>query len=345
MSETKLSWTEHTLEFIKPASTSRGAYTEKKITLLTLQYAGKTGIGEVSPLPDLSIDGAVDLRQKLEEIRLQLIEGHSIPEVLNHLEKFPSIQFGLECAWLQANSKNGLLYNTPFTHGKQGITINGLVWMNDLEQMERDANEKIAAGFHCIKFKVGMHDHDEECRLLEKIRKKNSAFKLEIRLDANGAYPIQDARHILKDLARFEIHSIEQPIGSGQWEAMAELCADSQLAIALDEELIGIERHTLGNKMLKTIKPDYVILKPTLLGGFSVCDDWIKIAFAQNTDWWATSALESNIGLGHIAQWVSSKDNPLPQGLGTGALYKKNLRASTILSGDMLWFPAAASNA
>jgi len=209
--------------------------------------------------------------------------------------------------------------------------------MNDVDAMYQEAIAKIESGFNVIKFKVGALDFDEECRLLEKIRKQYSAFKITLRLDANGAFQAPEAIEQLKELSRFEIHSIEQPIATGQWDDMERLCMESPIDIALDEELIGLPP-AKGAAMLRYINPKYVILKPNLIGGVAIADEWIAVAQKQDIRWWATSALESNIGLNAIAQWVSTYKNPLHQGLGTGSLFSNNFKSPLKLENGWMGF-------
>jgi L-alanine-DL-glutamate epimerase-like enolase superfamily enzyme len=242
------------------------------------------------------------------------------------LAPYPSIRFGIETALLNMTADSeGVIFNTDFTARKKTMPINGLVWMNDAATMYDEAIQKIQAGFNVIKIKVGALDFDEECRLLEKIRQQYSAFKITLRVDANGAFAPDDALEKLNDLKRFELHSIEQPISVGQWDWMQKISSESPIDIALDEELIGLNVYEEADKMIKHIKPTYLILKPNLIGGLSLSDEWIRFAQRNNVGWWATSALESNVGLNAIAQWVSKYDNPLHQGLGTGSLFANNL--------------------
>lgn len=328
----------HRLEFFRPAKTSRNTFNDREIHLIELTdpLSGKKGIGEAAPLPLLSIDDIPNYKDKLFYFTELLSNGHPLTEL--DLSNFPSIKFGLECALLQLTSPHSnRIFDTAFTRGEVSIPINGLVWMNDLGTMEQEAFFKAEKGFKCLKFKIGAHDFDSECRLLEKVRKFFTAFKLEIRLDANGAFDPRTAKEQLKELKRFEIHSIEQPISTGMWDEMASIAHDKIIPIALDEELI----HTPSNKataMLKHINPQFIILKPNLIGGLQQADQWIRNANRQNIDWWATSALESNVGLSFIAQWCSTYKTPLPQGLGTGQLYSNNFPSPLELQIDQMWF-------
>ena len=320
---------EHHLQFVKPAKTSRNIFKTRTIYLIELTDIsnGKRGLGEAAPLSLLSIDDIDNYAQVLESKVEEFCETRRIEDV--DLEKYPSIKFGLETALLslQADAK-GRMYDTAFTRGESTIPVNGLVWMADAQSMYEEALSKIEEGFKVIKFKVGALDFDEECRMLEKIRKRFSACKITIRVDANGGFTAQESLKQLKELSRFEIHSIEQPIMAGQWDDMARLCRDSPMAIALDEELIEMNVHTSGAKLLDFLNPQYLILKPNLIGGVSIADEWIRLANKQGTGWWATSALESNIGLNAITQWVSTYDNPMHQGLGTGSLFSNNFDTS-----------------
>jgi o-succinylbenzoate synthase len=340
----ELQWQEHILNFIKPAKTSRGEYIQKKVCILELKDGNNSWFGEASPLPDLSIDGQANIAVVLEQNLYLINKNIEKQEILESLRAFPSIQFALECCFLGMNSRSTHLFNTPFTQGQQSIAINGLIWMDNINSMEAASLAKIEDGYQCIKFKVGALDHDSECRLIEKIRQKHGPSKVELRLDANGAFAEDEALDKIKDFAKFNIHSIEQPIAAGQWDAMQEICRKSKIPVALDEELIGIDVLRYANKLIKHIGAQFLILKPTLLGGFSQCNEWIKAANKYGCSWWATSALESNIGLGHIAQWVSTKKNPLHQGLGTGNLYDNNFPSSTHLIGENMWYQNTSSN-
>jgi O-succinylbenzoate synthase len=285
-------------------------------------FTQKIGIGEAAPLKSLSIDYVENFESYLQFFLNQLNNGFKQEEL--DFENWPSIQFAIETALFDFNN-GGIrkLFENDFIINKP-IEINGLVWMNKADEMYDEAIKNIEAGFKCIKFKIGALDFDEECKLLEKIRRKYNAFKLEIRTDANGAFANDNVFEKLKELKRFELHSIEQPIKAKQLDLMQEVCAKSPIPIALDEELIGIKKHEI-KPLLFYIKPPYIILKPTLIGGFDLSNKWINTANELGINWWLTSALESNIGLNAIAQFCSSLKTQMPQGLGTGSLYKNNI--------------------
>ncbi|MEY2925496.1 MAG: hypothetical protein RLZZ337_2046 [Bacteroidota bacterium] len=328
----------HELKFIKPAKTSRNVFKTRLIYIIYLTdlKTKKTGIGEAAPLHLLSTDDVPNYEEKLNSFLGEFCINGDLEEL--ELHSYPSIKFGIETALLDLNAKDGALFQTPFTKGAESIPVNGLVWMNNAEEMYNEAEAKIKAGFDVIKFKVGALDFDKECRLLEKIRSQYSAFKLTIRLDANGAFLPSEALEQIKELSRFEIHSIEQPIKAQNWDAMQQLCSESKIDIALDEELIGVKIGQDGEKMLQYIKPQYIILKPNLIGGLKNADLWVSLARKHNIDWWATSALESNIGLNAIAQWVSKYPISMAQGLGTGALFTNNFATSLKLEKGKMWF-------
>lgn len=250
------------------------------------------------------------------------------------------MQFGIETALqdLQAQQDQGILFASDFTTGSQGIMINGLIWMGEKEFMFEQIKTKIETGYRCIKLKIGAISFAEEIGLLKYIRSQFNADDIEIRVDANGAFQPDRALEKLKRLADFDIHSIEQPIKQGQVIQMAQLCAKTPLPIALDEELIGIHTPLEKSKLISTIQPQYIILKPSLVGGLAASEEWIAIAKEQNINWWATSALEANIGLNAISQWVFTKSNPMPQGLGTGQLFTNNIDSPLYLKGDLLYY-------
>ena len=332
------------LHFKQPAGTSRGVYTTRTIWLVHLSEGDKTGVGECAPLPNLSCDAMPDeayeakLRQFCE--RLTGDSPQDEAEVFESMRPYPSMLFGLETALL--NLRNGdLLFDTPFSRGEEGIPINGLVWMGRYDEMLQRMEEKLEKGFRCVKLKIGAIDFDQELDLVKRIRDRFSFHEVELRLDANGAFKYEEALYKLELLSQYAIHSIEQPIRQGQWAYMAELCRESPLPIALDEELIGVNDPEMKRHMLNVIKPRYIILKPSLHGGMMGCREWIETAKQQGIGSWITSALESNIGLNAIAQFASDVYGPhirMPQGLGTGQLFTDNIPMPLEIRGDMLFF-------
>lgn len=320
----KATYKKYILDFKRPSGTSRGVLTQKETWFIILEQNGKTGIGECGILRGLSIDDRSDYEEKLKWTCDNIHLG--LDNLYSELVELPSIQFGLEMAFKSLESKNPFeLFPSAFTEGKASIPINGLIWMGTPEFMNAQIKDKIEQGFSCIKLKIGAIDFDTEIALLKSIRKEFSASDIELRVDANGAFKPDEALEKLKRLSELKLHSIEQPIKQGQLEKMAILCEHTPLPIALDEELIGLFDVTEKASLLQTINPHYIILKPSFIGGWSGTKQWINLAINQNIGWWITSALESNIGLNAIAQWTFTlKNNNLPQGLGTGALFTNN---------------------
>ncbi len=311
------------LNFKQPSGTSRGVLTQKETWFITITHHNKRGVGECAILRGLSIDDRPDFEEKLKWVCKNIQLG--LDDLLNELEEFPAIQFGLEMAFLSLQSDDEfVLFPSAFTQGEASININGLIWMGDKQFMKQQIKSKIEAGFTCLKLKIGAIDFKTELELLKTIRDEFSVRDIELRVDANGAFSPSEALEKLQQLSQFNLHSIEQPIKQGQFEDMAKLCELSPLPIALDEELIGINTVTKKEELLQTIHPQYIILKPSLIGGFKKGEDWIKIAEKQHIGWWITSALESNVGLNAIAQWTYTLNNTMPQGLGTGSLFTNN---------------------
>ena len=330
---------EKTLHFKQPAGTSRGVYTTRKIWLVRLSDGEREGVGECAPLPDLSCDamGDEEYRSILNKVCEEFCQRQELDN--DSLRQYPSMLFGLETAWL--NMTNGdMLFDTAFSRGEVGIPINGLVWMGSYEEMLKRMEEKLEKGFRCVKLKIGAIDFDQELDLVKRIRERFSHHEVELRLDANGAFKYEEALYKLELLSQYAIHSIEQPIKAGQWAYMADLCRESPLPIALDEELIGVNDPEMKRHMLNIIKPRYIILKPSLHGGMMGCREWIETAREMGIGSWITSALESNIGLNAIAQFASDVygDNiTMPQGLGTGQLFTDNIDMGLEIRGDQLW--------
>lgn len=329
---------EKLLHFKQPAGTSRGVYTTRKIWLLTVEHDGRTAIGECAPLPQLSCDDIPDYEAVLRRFCDVIEATGAIP--YDEMRNYPSMLFGVETALAQLSRTDGLLYDTPFSHGEEGIPINGLVWMGTHDEMLSRLKEKLALGFRCVKLKIGAIDFAKELDLIQHIRKHFSREEVELRVDANGGFTPDVALERLQELARYDIHSIEQPIMAHQWSEMAQLCQLSPLPIALDEELIGVNSTDEKIRLLDTIKPQYIILKPSLHGGVAGTREWIALANERGIGSWITSALESNIGLNAIAQLAADIYGlkiTMPQGLGTGMLFTDNIPMPLEIRNDCLW--------
>lgn len=325
------------LDFKRPSGTSRGIMTQKETWFIVLEENGKKGIGECGILRSLSCDDRPDYHEKLIWVCQNIHLG--LTTLLKQLTEFPSIQFGLETAFLSLQSPNAFeLFTSPFTQGIDSIPINGLVWMGEASFMKSQIEEKLQQGFTCIKLKIGAIDFEKELELLDYIRSQYDEKTIEIRVDANGAFSANEALLKLQQLSDYNLHSIEQPIQKGQVKAMADLCAMSPLPIALDEELIGVFSFAEKQSLLEQIQPHYIILKPSLVGGFQGTSQWIELAEKHKIGWWITSALESNIGLNAIAQFTYSKHNTMPQGLGTGALYTNNFESPLVVENGKLLY-------
>lgn len=338
----KINITERILHFKQPAGTSRGVYTERKIWLVEMKEGERKGIGECAPLPQLSCD---DIPHYAETLRMfcDQIEQTGVIDY-QALRPYPSMLFGLESASTQLHvNGSAKLFDTPFGRGEEGITINGLVWMGTFEEMYQRIEEKIQAGFHCVKLKIGAIDWEREISLIKFIRQHFTKEQIELRVDANGGFTPQEAMKKLEQLATYDIHSIEQPIKQHQWKEMARLCHETPLPIALDEELIGINDTTSKIELLDTIRPQYIIIKPSLHGGMHGSEEWIKLAQERGIGSWITSALESNIGLNAIAHFAAKVYGPhisMPQGLGTGQLFTDNIPMPIEIRGEKLYFNA-----
>ena len=321
------------LNFKRPGGTSRGVLKTKETYFLSITKSGKTGTGECGLFRGLSYDDVPEYEQKLQWLCENInVDRDVLKEELKH---FPSIWFGFEQAILNLEHGDDLYFPSDFTAGKSFIKINGLIWMGDAAFMEEQIEEKLKEGFDCLKLKIGT-DWNSEKRILQELRKKFPANQLELRVDANGGFSFNEAKTVLEELYELQIHSIEQPIKAGNREEMYQLCTGTKTPIALDEELIGIVDYSEKKKLLEEIRPQYIILKPSLVGGFSGSNDWISLAESLGIGWWITSALESNIGLNAIAQYTFTKNPKIPQGLGTGGLFTNNFETRLELSGDRL---------
>lgn len=328
----------YTLDFLRPAGTSRGVLNRKPCWFIRLSDEnGISGLGEVSFIPGLSVEDPGEMEINLDHICKLINRGEMDP--LQPLPALPGIQFALETALRDMEQGgNRILYPSLFTEGKSGILTNGLIWMGDRATMLEQIRGKMEAGFRVLKMKVGALDFEEELEVLRFIRTECGAGDLEIRLDANGAWKPEVALEKLEEMAAFGIHSIEQPIAVGQPDAMAELCREPVIPVALDEELIGVSSGEERRRLLQQIRPQYTVLKPGLLGGSSAAADWIAAAGEVDAGWWVTSALESNIGLSAIAQWTFQQGVEMPQGLGTGQLFSNNFPSPLEMRGEQLWY-------
>lgn len=334
---------ERTLHFKQPAGTSRGVYTTRQSYYLTItddDRPGIKGVGECATLPDLSCDAVPEYFKILSDVCRMVEQTGNIPYDI--LRPYPSILFGLETAFAQLDANGSTrLYDTPFGRGEEGITINGLVWMGTFEEMYSRLEAKLKAGFHCVKLKIGAIDFNKELDLIKHIREAFDKNTIELRVDANGGFTPENAMARLEALAQYDIHSIEQPIKQHQWGEMARLCKETPLPIALDEELIGVNVRSMKEYLLDTIRPQYIILKPSLHGGMYGCNEWIQMAKERGIGSWITSALESNVGLNAIAHYCAQTYGPavsMPQGLGTGQLFTDNIETPLMIEGDKIWY-------
>ncbi|MGD9556799.1 MAG: o-succinylbenzoate synthase [Mangrovibacterium sp.] len=332
----KSSFRKYTLHFNQPAATSRGTYENRVVWYLFLEENGITGVGECAPLPGLSRETPQQVENLLKEISVAPQLFIAEPE---RLRKLPSVRFALETAWLdlQQGGKQ-ILFPSAFIRGQEGIPVNGLIWMGEGAHQQKQILEKLQAGFRCLKLKIGSLNFEEELNLLELVREQACSSILTLRVDANGAFKPEEAISRLETLARYDIHSIEQPIAPGNTAQMARLCNETPIPIALDEELIGINNRDEKEELLETVRPQFIVLKPSLHGGFAGCDEWIGLAEQRSIGWWITSYLESNIGLNAIAQWAFTKPVSMHQGLGTGQLYSNNIGSALEMRGEQLWY-------
>lgn len=340
----KASYQKYLLRFKEPAGTSRGILREKETYFIRIWEDTQPdvyGIGECALFRGLSAEDCVEYEEKLQEICSTIGQWQE-----NDMKDWSSIRFGVEMAFCDlANGGRRIYFPSFFTEGKGTIEINGLIWMGDRTTMLHRIEEKLKEGFRCIKLKIGAIDFEAELSLLRYIREQFSPAEVELRVDANGAFPPAEAFTKLEALASVGLHSIEQPIRQGQWKEMGDLCRKASIPIALDEELIGVNDFTQKQVLLKTIRPQYIILKPALCGGFSGAEEWIRLAEDLGIGWWVTSALESNVGLNALAQWVATLGVCIPQGLGTGQLYTNNIASPLHQEGEKLSYDLYHSNA
>lgn len=340
----KITITSKLLHFLQPAGTSRGVYNTRLSFYLKLtsdEQPDVVGVGECATLPDLSCDAMPpnDYERKLRTF----CDEYERTGVIDYeaMRPYPSMLFGLETAVAQFNAKGSLnFFDTSFGRGEEGIPINGLVWMGTFEEMFERLEAKLKAGFRCVKLKIGAIDFDREVQLIRHIRSTFSRKDVELRVDANGGFTPEEALSRMEALVQYDIHSIEQPIKQHQWTEMARLCAATPLPIGLDEELIGVNERQKKIELLDTIRPQYIVLKPSLHGGMAGTAEWIQLARERNIGSWITSALESNVGLNAIAQLTASiygTNIRHAQGLGTGQLFADNIEMPLKVIGDKLW--------
>ena len=340
----KAHYKKHILEFKTPSGTSRGILKTRHTWFIVIENNGEFGVGECGMLRGLSIDDRPDFEQTLQWVCENIHLG--LQHLYAALTEFPSIQMGLEIAFKSLAAHDPFqIFPSAFTKGETSIAINGLIWMGDKAFMSKQISAKLNEGFRCIKMKIGAINFETELELLKNIRQEFSASEIEIRVDANGAFNPKNTLEKLKQLSDLDLHSIEQPIAVKQWDQMAYLCEKSPLDIALDEELIGVFSNQDKQALLQHIKPQYIILKPSFIGGFKGSDSWIELAQANNIQWWVTSALESNVGLNAISQYTFTKNSTLPQGLGTGSLYTNNIASALqIKKGTLCYNPTKKWN-
>lgn len=319
----------YTLHFKRPAATSRGALREREIVFLRAEQDGVVGWGECGIVPGLSRDDRVDYVDAISSICAAINQGVGPAGI--DLAALPSVAFGLETALLDlAGGGRQRLFDTPFSRGEAALPTHGLIWMDTPAGMWDQIERKIAQGCQVIKLKVGALPFDQELAWLIDVRRRWPAEEVELRLDANGAWQPAEALGHLQRLAALDAAFLEQPIKPGQAQELAAICAVSPIPIALDEELIAASDPA---RLLETIRPHHIVLKPSLLGGLTACQSWIAAAERLGVQWWINSLLESNIGLNAIAQWSSALGGSRVHGLGTGQLFSNNLPSPLRMDG------------
>lgn len=338
------SYSRYVLNFKEPGGTSRGVLRQKETYFIRIQDEDKpdvVGIGECALFRGLSYEDTPDYERVLADACWNF-DAYE-PDFRERFRNYPSILMGIETALADLlNGGKQKPFKSDFTENGGTIQINGLIWMGEKDVMKKRIEQKLNDGFQCIKLKIGAINFEDELDLIADIRSRFSAKDVTIRVDANGAFSAAGALECLDALAKYDIHSIEQPIKAGQWDALAKLCANTPVPIALDEELIPILDKEQKTDFIRAVRPQFLVLKPSLHGGFSGAQEWIDAADANNVGWWITSALESNIGLNAIAQWTYLKGNPLPQGLGTGGVFSNNTNPQLELVGDKLRYAPQA---
>jgi O-succinylbenzoate synthase len=336
----------HVLKFKMPGGTSRGVLTNKETYIVRLFEVDRlVAIAEFNRFESLSIDPLNTYNKELQKATLRFISlldridnpnDASIKSLLQDYSKFPSIQFGIEQLALSylSTSSPFHLFDSNFIRGESSIAINGLIWMGDANFMMAQVEPLLEKGFKCLKMKIGAINFDEEFQILKSIRDRFSSEELTLRVDANGGFDPESVLTVLENLALLEIHSIEQPIEAGQWQEMARIVEKSPIPVALDEELIGLTEMESRLNCIETIKPDYLIFKPALIGGYDAIEQYRKI----HDKFWVTSALESNVGLNAIAQYTATLNQTIEQGLGTGSLYSNNFDSPLLVSKGALYY-------
>ena len=353
----KANFKKHTFNFIFPAGTSRGVLHTKDSWFLSIfnEENATFGTGECSIIEGLSPDFLDEftyeqklrsLIEKLKDLALAdfFILGNktSFSEngmaFLKQFEDDPSIKFGLECALMDANNRgDGIIFDNSFSRGESSIPINGLVWMGTKEFMLDQIEQKITAGFKTIKLKIGAIDFESELNLIKGIRKKYSSDDLVIRVDANGAFNASSVYGALKELNKLDVHSIEQPVAPQNSKLLRDLAMEQIIPIALDETLLYFQKTIEKIQILEEIKPQFIVLKPSLHGGLTGTAEWIKMAEERNIPWWMTSALEGSIGLSAIAQFTGNYSINLAQGLGTGGIFSNNLPSNLVVESGKIF--------
>lgn len=333
----KASYYKHIFQFKRPSGTSRGVLHTKDSYYILIESEGKYGVGECGLLRGLSCDDLPDYEQRLAWACENIQLGEQ--KLWESLIDYPSIQFGIEIAFRSLQSENPfVLFDSAFTQGSEGIAINGLIWMGTAEFMREQIQEKLAAGFDCLKMKIGAIEWEKEREILAQIRAEFDENTLEIRVDANGSFDESNDLIVLSQLAELKIHSIEQPVQKKHTDRLSYLVKNTLVPIALDESLIGLKTRAEKAALLDQINPQYCIFKPSFIGGFRGTKEWIDLCEERQIGWWITSALEGSIGLNAIAQWTYSLGVSIPQGLGTGSLYTNNVDSPLQVANGKLWY-------
>tara|TARA_B100000029_G_scaffold509358_1_gene598373 strand:+ start:1753 stop:2778 length:1026 start_codon:yes stop_codon:yes gene_type:complete len=293
---------------------------------------GFIGYGEASPLPQFNTESLEQSGYCLEGFKLALKdinEDISLDELLIlsnvHTLNVPSANFAIQTALYDLLSKKN---NQPFS-----IFVNP----NSLTEVQSNGIYKLTSlnQYKVIKVKCGFRNLYDEIDMLDNLVQKTNS-DISFIIDLNQAYDLPKAIRFLKEIDRFNIKYVEQPLDKNQLEDLEELRYHSDIPIALDESVINIESI---NNILNQNAADIFILKPQSIGCIQKISQAVQLVYSANKQVIITSSLEGSIGRFATMHLVAINCIKSPCGLALEKIYEHEIHTFPRINNGALKIP------
>ena len=354
MKVTRIAWAPYRIPFVTPYQTAHGASTHRTGLILRLETdTGFVGLGEANLDPSRPEQDAEAIYPHVEALARALLastpdEYHeALEEHATGGDAERAAHCAIETALADAGGRSSggslaTLLASQFAGEAsivhQRVRVNATIAQQRTEAAAHAALLAVAAGFSCVKLKVGMEPSiDAEVQRVKTIREVIGP-DTKLRLDANGAWREDVAIETIKALEPYEIELIEQPVPAGDFDALDRVRAALTTTIAADEAVVDYET---AERAIHSA--DAVVLKPMRLGGASVTRYLAQFAAASGLGVVITTTIDTGIGTVmalHVA--ASLLDDGRAHGLATASLLQHDLLTVPIaVERGVMYLPSA----